>query len=105
MSDIIVPGTPGNLIEAETMHAGGAARDITFLGDVEVTITVELGRTVMPIRDVLKFHRGSVIELEKMTGQPVDLLVNNTLMAKGEVIVINGRFGFRITKFVSRDEE
>ena len=95
------PREPGM---ATATSAAGSARDITFLSDVEVTVTVELGRTVMPVRDVLKLRRGSVVELERLTGQPVDLLVNNTLMAKGEVIVINGSFGFRITKFIGKEE-
>lgn len=69
-----------------------------LLNEVEVTATVELGRTIMTVRDVLKLRRGSVVELDKLVGQPADLLINNTLMAKGEVIVINERFGFRITK-------
>lgn len=73
--------------------------DISFLNDVEVTATVELGRTMMPIREVLKLRRGSVVELERLVGQPADLLINNTMLAKGEVIVVNERFGFRITKF------
>lgn len=77
------------------------AHEITFLNEIEVTATVELGRTSMPIREVLKLRRGSVLELDKLVGQPADLLVNNTTMAKGEVIVINERFGFRITKFIT----
>jgi flagellar motor switch protein FliN/FliY len=76
-------------------------QEINRLNDVEVTVTVELGRTELPIREVLKLRRGSVVELEKLVGQPADLLINNTLMAKGEVIVINERFGFRVTKFVT----
>lgn len=78
--------------------------DISFLNEIEVTVTVELGRTSMPVKDILKLHRGSVVELEKLVGQPVDLLINGTPMAKGEVIVINERFGFRITKFLTQNE-
>jgi flagellar motor switch protein FliN/FliY len=78
--------------------------DISFLNEIEVTVTVELGRAVMPVKDILKLHRGSVVELEKLVGQPVDLLINGTPMAKGEVIVINERFGFRITKFLTQNE-
>ncbi|MEI6519920.1 MAG: flagellar motor switch protein FliN [bacterium] len=78
--------------------------DISFLNEIEVTVTVELGRTVMSVKDILKLHRGSVVELEKLVGQPVDLLINGTPMAKGEVIVINERFGFRITKFLTQNE-
>lgn len=79
--------------------------DFSFINDVEVTAIVELGRTVMPIKDVLKLRRGSVVELDKLVGQPAELMINNTLMAKGEVIVINERFGFRITKFVAPAEQ
>ncbi len=85
--------------------ANGAAHGIEFLKDVEVVATVELGSTHLPIREILKLHRGSVVELDRLVGQPVDLFVNNTLLAKGEVIVINERFGFRIMKFAGQTEE
>ncbi|MHB9130786.1 MAG: flagellar motor switch protein FliN [Armatimonadota bacterium] len=99
---------------AFTMESGGntgmdedlrSAHDIGLLQDVEVMATVELGRTRLPVREVLKLHRGSVVELDKLVGQPADLLINNTLMAKGEVIVVNERFGFRVTKFVAVSSE
>lgn len=90
--------TQSVLIESST---GDFAHDITFLSDVSVTATVEIGHTVLPIREVLKLRRGSVVELEKLVGQPADLLINNTPLARGEVIVINERFGFRITKFIT----
>lgn len=76
-------------------------RSITFLKDVEVNVTVELGSTKLPVREILKLQRGSVVELDRLVGEPVDLLINNTLLAKGEVIVINERFGFRIMKFIN----
>lgn len=89
----------GGSTQASASTSGMRNVEAGFLNEVEVTATVELGRAVMPIRDVLKLRRGSVVELDKLVGQPADLLINNTLMAKGEVIVINERFGFRITKF------
>ncbi|OPZ86019.1 MAG: Flagellar motor switch protein FliN [bacterium ADurb.Bin429] len=82
-------------------ESGDVEKSLGALSDIEVVATVELGRTQLLVRDILKLHRGAVIELEKLVGQPADLLVNNMPFAKGEVIVINGRFGFRITKFVS----
>jgi flagellar motor switch protein FliN/FliY len=94
----------GKPVTNTTGSASASEHDVTFLNDVEVTITVELGRAAMSVRDVLKLRRGSIVELDKLTGQPVELLVNNTPMAKGEVIVVNGRFGFRITKFVAPEE-
>lgn len=89
------------MVDQHVPGADDAAKDVSFLNNVEMTITVELGRTVLPVREILKLRRGSVVELDKLVGQPVDLMVNNTLMAKGEVIVINERFGFRITKFIA----
>jgi flagellar motor switch protein FliN/FliY len=102
MSDTLLPTEtlPPNAGESP---AGSDLHDITFLGDVEVTVSVELGRTSMPVREVLKLRRGSVIELNKLSGQPVEVLVNNTLMARGEVILINGRFGIRLNAFVAKE--
>jgi flagellar motor switch protein FliN/FliY len=92
---------PDKAPPAETNGGHG----IEFLKDVEVVATVELGSTRLPIREILKLHRGSVVELDRLVGQPVDLLINNTLLAKGEVIVINERFGFRIMKFAGQADE
>jgi len=80
-------------------------RDLAYLSDVDLTLTVELGRAVMPVREVLKLQPGSVVELDKLVGQPVSLLVNNTLVAKGEVVVVNERFGLRILKFIAVGEK
>lgn len=88
----------------EPIPANTDVNNINLLSGVEVTATVELGQTRMLLRDVLKLHRGSVIELDKLVGQPADLLINNNIVAKGEVIVLNERFGFRVSKFVSPHE-
>lgn len=103
-SEPVFEGIGGGAVAAASLAGMGddlTAQNINLLNDVEVSATVELGRTVMAIRDVLKLRRGSVVELEKLVGQPVDLLINNTPLARGEVIVINERFGFRITKFIT----
>ena len=70
--------------------------------DVPLQVTVELGRTRKLIRDILELAPGSVIELDKLAGEPVDILVNGKLIAKGEVVVIDDNFGVRITKIVSQ---
>lgn len=93
------PATKPMIISAMPEQADNV-RDLHLLNDVQVTATVELGRTEMPIKEVLKLRRGSVVELDKLVGQPADLIINGTLIARGEVIVINERFGFRITKFL-----
>jgi flagellar motor switch protein FliN len=69
-----------------------------FLMDVGLTVAVELGRTEMPVRDVLGLSPGSVIELKRMANEPVEILVNNKVVARGEVVVVDDRFGVRITE-------
>jgi len=82
----------------------GEARKIDFLLDVPVTVTVELGRTSMVIRDALSLGGGSVIELNKLAGEPVDVLINNKLVARAEVVVVNENFGVKVIDIVSPEE-
>jgi len=72
--------------------------------DVPVALSLEVGRTRMPIRNLLQLNRGSVVELERGAGEPLDVYVNGTLIAHGEVVVINDRFGVRLTDVVSPSE-
>ncbi|MEQ9093243.1 MAG: flagellar motor switch protein FliN, partial [Miltoncostaeaceae bacterium] len=76
----------------------GPAGDIGLLLDVPLQVTVELGRTRMRIRDVLELAAGSIVELDRIAGEPVDVLVNGKQIARGEVVVINEEFGVRITE-------
>jgi flagellar motor switch protein FliN/FliY len=78
--------------------------DIDFLLDIPLEITVELGRTKMLIKDLLQLGQGSVVELEKMAGEPMEILVNNKLVARGEVVVVNEKFGVRLTDIISPTE-
>ena len=75
--------------------------NIELLVDVPVQITVELGRTQLTVRQVLELERGSVVEMERVAGDPVDVLVNGSLIAVGEVVVVDDRFGVRISHIVS----
>jgi len=81
-----------------------AVGDISLLLDVPMTLTVELGRTKKLVQEILGLGEGSIIELDKLAGEPVDLLVNGKLIAKGEVVVIDENFGVRVTDIVSPDE-
>ncbi|PKL35501.1 MAG: flagellar motor switch protein FliN [Spirochaetae bacterium HGW-Spirochaetae-1] len=81
-----------------------AVGDISLLLDVPMTLTVELGRTSKLVQEILGLGEGSIIELDKLAGEPVDLLVNGKLIAKGEVVVIDENFGVRVTDIVSPDE-
>jgi flagellar motor switch protein FliN/FliY len=82
----------------------GASGNIGLLLDVPMTLTVELGRTRQLVKDILGLGEGSIIELDKLAGEPVDLLVNGKLIAKGEVVVIDENFGVRVTDIVSQAE-
>ena len=80
------------------------ANSIDLLMDVSLEVTIELGRTEMSVKDILSLGVGSVIELDRMSGDPVDILVNGKLIAKGEVVVIEDNLGVRITSIVSPAE-
>jgi flagellar motor switch protein FliN len=79
-------------------------RNINLLMDVELPVSIELGRTRMNIADILALGPGSVVELEKLVGEPVDLLVNQKCVARGEVVVVDESFGLRITQLISPEE-
>ncbi len=72
--------------------------------DIPVTISMEIGRTKISIRNLLQLNQGSVVELDRMAGEPMDVLVNGTLVAHGEVVVVNEKFGIRLTDVISPAE-
>ncbi len=82
--------------------APGDARDLRLLADVQVELAVELGRVKLPLRDLLSLAPGAVLELDRSADAPVDVLVNGCLVARGEVVVIDGEFGVRVTAVVER---
>ena len=79
-----------------------APADLDLLSDVEMTVTVELGRLTLPVRDLLRLREGSVVELDRVAGSPVDVLVNGRLVARGDVVIIGDELGVRITEMVRR---
>jgi flagellar motor switch protein FliN/FliY len=87
--------------EFDKEGGGEGTRDIKFLLDIPLTITVEIGRTKMLINDLLQLGQGSVVELDKLAGEPMEILVNSKVIAKGEVVVVNEKFGIRLTDIVS----
>jgi len=78
--------------------------DIDFILDIPVQITVELGRTKIAIKNLLQLAQGSVVELDGMAGEPMDVLVNGCLIAQGEVVVVNDKFGIRLTDIITPAE-
>ena len=87
----------------ETPQKGNAskANNFEFVLDIPLEVTVELGRARMIINDLLQLGQGSVIELNKLAGEPMEILVNHKLIARGEVVVVNEKFGVRLTDIVS----
>jgi flagellar motor switch protein FliN len=84
--------------------AAGAPGRIDMILDIPVQLTVELGRTKLPIRNLLQLAQGSVVELDGLAGEPMDVLVNGCLIAQGEVVVVNDKFGIRLTDVIAPDE-
>lgn len=76
-------------------------QNLDFILDVPLKVSVELGRTVVQIRDLLQLGQGSVLEMDKLAGEPLEVLVNGKLIARGEVVVVNEKFGIRITDIIS----
>ncbi len=96
---------PANIFNKLQPGAGGEANgDLDLILDIPVTLTVELGRTKIPIKHILQLAQGSVIELDALAGEPMDVLVNGCLIAQGEVVVVNEKFGIRLTDIVTPSE-
>jgi flagellar motor switch protein FliN/FliY len=90
------------LTEKKTKKDGtGQVQSIDFILDIPLKLSVELGRTRMSIKDILGLSQGSVVELAKFAGEPLEVLVNDRLIARGEVVVVNEKFGVRLTDIIS----
>jgi flagellar motor switch protein FliN/FliY len=82
----------------------GAPEHLRLLENIDVSLTVEVGRTQLTIRDLLRLSEGSVIELNRLAGDPLDVLVNGTPIAKGEVVMVGDRFGIRFGQIITPEE-
>jgi flagellar motor switch protein FliN/FliY len=91
-------------VEAPTPGGASAEVNLEVILDVPVTLSMEVGRTRIPIRNLLQLNQGSVVELERAAGEPLDVYVNGTLVAHGEVVVVNDKFGIRLTDVISPAE-
>ncbi|MCU7810417.1 MAG: flagellar motor switch protein FliN [Candidatus Thiodiazotropha sp. (ex Notomyrtea botanica)] len=87
-----------------TDESGNDSVNMDAILDVPVTISMEIGRTKINIRNLLQLNQGSVVELDRLAGEPMDVLVNGTLIAQGEVVVVNEKFGLRLTDIISPSE-
>ena len=97
---------PAQIFEqfSEGAASGAAPRGCDMSMDIPVSLTVELGRTKISIRNLLQLAHGSVVELEGLAGEPMDVLINGTLIAQGEVVVVNEKFGIRLTDIITPQE-
>lgn len=96
--------TPASFPSLDGGGAMPAPKNIDFILDIPMQVTVQVGSTKMVIRELLQLGQGSVIELEKLAGEPMEVLVNNKLVARGEVVVVNEKFGVRLTDVISAAE-
>lgn len=92
------------LTEDEAPITGDEKRKLDAILDIPVTISMEVGRSHISIRNLLQLNQGSVVELDRVAGESLDVLVNGTLIAHGEVVVVNDKFGIRLTDVVSQVE-
>lgn len=97
---------PAEMEEFRSEPGGGGKKDerLDVILDIPVTLSMEVGRTQIPIRNLLQLNQGSVVELDRLAGEPLDVLVNGTLIAHGEVVVVNEKFGIRLTDVMSPHE-
>jgi flagellar motor switch protein FliN/FliY len=88
----------------ESFETGGDTPNLDVILDIPVTISMEVGNTDITIRNLLQLNQGSVVELDRLAGEPRDVMVNGTLIAHGEVVVVNEKFGIRLTDVISPSE-
>ncbi|MBH43530.1 MAG: flagellar motor switch protein FliN [Rickettsiales bacterium] len=93
----------GNESNPEKNDSTGA-NNLRVLENIDVRLTVEVGNTEIKIRDLLRLNEGSVVELDRLAGEPLDILANGTMIAKGEVVMVGERFGIRLTEVVDPEE-
>ena len=99
-----VAPAPFASLQPSSTAAPAAGNDLNMILDIPVQLTVELGRTKIPIKHILQLAQGSVVELDALAGEPMDVLVNGYLIAQGEVVVVNDKFGIRLTDIVTPSE-
>jgi len=101
------PAEPAKPHAFEQLGPGGSSatqNDLDMILDIPVQLTVELGRTKMPIKNLLQLAQGSVVELAGMAGEPLDVMINGFLIAQGEVVVVNDKLGIRLTDIITPSE-
>ena len=103
-SDVLLQGSGSaqNVESVDDAPFENLSLDSDLLRNIPVTISVEVGRTSLPIKALMQLTQGSVVELDRLAGEALDLLVNNTLVAQGEIVLVNERYGIRLTQIVPK---
>jgi len=110
IADALLTGEPAPAVALANLESGDAAAassgdiNLDVVLDIPVTLSMEVGRSKLSIRSLLQLNQGSVVELNRATGEPLDVFVNGTLVAHGEVVVVNEKFGIRLTDVISPAE-
>ncbi|MEZ3500097.1 flagellar motor switch protein FliN [Pantoea sp. KPR_PJ] len=104
MSEQISAEASGDAVSAKNAQTLNLSDDLNLVLDIPVKMTVELGRTKMTIKELLRLSQGSVVPLEGLAGEPLDILINGYLIAQGEVVVVSDKFGVRITDIITPSE-
>jgi flagellar motor switch protein FliN len=104
VAGVVTDPQPATFPPLETKTNETSMKNLDFILDIPMQVSVQLGSTKMLIRDLLQLGQGSVVELEKLAGEPLEVLVNHRLVARGEVVVVNEKFGIRLTDVVSAVE-
>jgi len=102
--DVLSATSAASFDELTDSSMAGSDVNLDVVLDIPVNLSMEIGRTKISIRNLLQLNQGSVVELERLAGEPMDVLVNGTLIARGEVVVVNEKFGIRLTDIISPAE-
>ncbi len=100
-ADQELEATEGEALVEEAVEAPGAKMNREVIENIPVTLAIEVGRASLKIRDLMRLTQGSVVELDRLAGEPLDIVVNDTVVAQGEVVLVNDRYGVRLTQVIS----
>ena len=103
-NNVLLGNRPENILGDSSQVLNKSSINSDVLNNIPITVSVEVGRTSLKIKDLMRLTQGSIVELDRLAGEPLDLLVNNTLVAQGEVVLVNDRYGVRLTQVIPAAE-
>lgn len=103
-NNVLLGNKAENILGDDSQVLNKSSINSDVLNNIPITVSVEVGRTSLKIKDLMRLTQGSIVELDRLAGEPLDLLVNNTLVAQGEVVLVNDRYGVRLTQVIPAAE-